>query len=73
MAAATGDDVVSFPSPTTVCVDLAFFQRLVDFARENEVFLVHDFAYADVSFDGYVPHRSCRFRGRRRSPSSCTP
>ncbi|MFO7292006.1 MAG: aminotransferase class I/II-fold pyridoxal phosphate-dependent enzyme [Actinomycetes bacterium] len=48
--------IVSFPhNPTTVCVDLAFFQRLVDFARENEVFLVHDFAYADVSFDGYVP------------------
>ncbi|HUP17355.1 MAG TPA: aminotransferase class I/II-fold pyridoxal phosphate-dependent enzyme [Acidimicrobiia bacterium] len=48
--------ILSFPhNPTTVCVDLAFFERLVAFARENEVFLVHDFAYADVSFDGYVP------------------
>jgi alanine-synthesizing transaminase len=48
--------VVSFPhNPTTTCVDLAFFQRLVSFAKEHEVFLVHDFAYADVSFDGYRP------------------
>jgi alanine-synthesizing transaminase len=48
--------ILSFPhNPTTVCVDLAFFERLVAFAREHEVFLVHDFAYADVSFDGYVP------------------
>jgi alanine-synthesizing transaminase len=48
--------ILSFPhNPTTVCVDLAFFERLVAFAREKETFLVHDFAYADVSFDGYVP------------------
>lgn len=48
--------VVSFPhNPTTKTVDLGFFQRLVDFARENEVVIVHDFAYADVSFDGYQP------------------
>jgi alanine-synthesizing transaminase len=48
--------ILSFPhNPTTTCVDLAFFERLVAFAREHEVFLVHDFAYADVSFDGYVP------------------
>jgi alanine-synthesizing transaminase len=48
--------ILSFPhNPTTVCVDLAFFERLVAFAREHEVLLVHDFAYADVSFDGYVP------------------
>ena len=48
--------LVSFPhNPTTVCVDTAFFQRLVDFARQNEVVLVHDFAYADISFDGYRP------------------
>jgi alanine-synthesizing transaminase len=48
--------ILSFPhNPTTVCVDLAFFERLVAFAKEKETFLVHDFAYADVSFDGYVP------------------
>jgi alanine-synthesizing transaminase len=48
--------VLSFPhNPTTTCVDLAFMQRMVDFAREHEVILVHDFAYADLGFDGYQP------------------
>lgn len=48
--------IVSFPhNPTTKTVDLGFFERLVAFARENEVLVVHDFAYADVAFDGYVP------------------
>jgi alanine-synthesizing transaminase len=48
--------VVSFPhNPTTTCVELGFFEHLVAFAREHEVFVVHDFAYADVSFDGYRP------------------
>ncbi len=48
--------IVSFPhNPTTKVVDIHFFERLVDFARENEVVVVHDFAYADISFDGYEP------------------
>jgi alanine-synthesizing transaminase len=48
--------VLSFPhNPTTTCVDLDFMQRMVDFAREHEVLLVHDFAYADLGFDGYQP------------------
>jgi len=48
--------VLSFPhNPTTACVDLEWMQRIVDFAREHEVVLVHDFAYADIAFDGYKP------------------
>jgi len=48
--------VLSFPhNPTTTCVDLAFMQRVVDFARERETIVVHDFAYADVGFDGWRP------------------
>ncbi|HEY5025530.1 MAG TPA: aminotransferase class I/II-fold pyridoxal phosphate-dependent enzyme [Acidimicrobiales bacterium] len=48
--------VLSFPhNPTTACVDLAWMQRMVDFAREHDIVLVHDFAYADISFDGYQP------------------
>src|SRR3954466_4091321 len=48
--------VMSFPhNPTTTCVDLAWMKRIVDFAREREVVLVHDFAYSDTSFDGYRP------------------
>lgn len=48
--------ILSFPhNPTTACVDLAWMQQLVDWAREREVVLVHDFAYSDTSFDGYKP------------------
>lgn len=46
--------IVNFPSnPTTECVDLPFLTRLVELAREFGVYLVHDFAYADIVFDGY--------------------
>src|SRR5205809_2658819 len=48
--------VLSFPhNPTTQCVDVAFFQRVVDFARANDVIVVHDNAYAEIGFDGYEP------------------
>jgi alanine-synthesizing transaminase len=48
--------IMSFPhNPTTSCVDLEYMQRMVDFAREHEVLLVHDFAYSDTAFDGYQP------------------
>jgi alanine-synthesizing transaminase len=48
--------ILSFPhNPTTACVDLPWMQRLVDWAREREVVLVHDFAYSDTAFDGYKP------------------
>src|SRR5919198_5987302 len=46
----------SFPhNPTTACVTREELQRLVDFARERGLVLVHDFAYADLAFDGYRP------------------
>ena len=48
--------LLSFPhNPTTTCVDADFMQRVVDFAREQEVVVVHDLAYADLGFDGYSP------------------
>lgn len=48
--------VLSFPhNPTGACVDLDFMQRVVDFCRERDMIAVHDFAYADVGFDGYKP------------------
>jgi len=48
--------VLSFPhNPTTTCVDLPWLERLVGFAREHDVILVHDFAYSDTAFDGYQP------------------
>jgi alanine-synthesizing transaminase len=46
--------ILSFPhNPTTVTVDLAFFEKVVAFAREHRLLLIHDFAYADLTFDGY--------------------
>jgi alanine-synthesizing transaminase len=46
--------IMNFPhNPTTATVDLRFMKRVVDFARENEIMVAHDFAYADLCFDGY--------------------
>src|SRR6187402_1369582 len=48
--------VLSFPhNPTGAVVELPFMQRVVDFCREHDMIAVHDFAYADVGFDGYRP------------------
>src|SRR6478609_6867381 len=44
--------VISFPhNPTTVCVDLPFFQKVVDFCRSHDMVVVHDNAYAEIGFD----------------------
>lgn len=46
--------IISFPhNPTTEVVDLAFFKRVVAFAKEHEMLVIHDLAYADLVFDGY--------------------
>jgi alanine-synthesizing transaminase len=46
--------IVNFPSnPTTQCVELPFFERLIEIAREHNIYVVHDLAYADIVFDGY--------------------
>jgi alanine-synthesizing transaminase len=46
--------ILSFPhNPTTACVDRDFFVKVVEFAREHHLMVVHDFAYADFTFDGY--------------------
>src|SRR5262247_2835834 len=46
--------ILNFPAnPTTEVVDLAFFEGIVEFAREHECLVVHDLAYADLCFDGY--------------------
>ncbi len=48
--------LINFPhNPTTTCTDAAFFQKVVDFAKENNIIVLHDFAYADLTFDGYQP------------------
>jgi len=47
--------LLNFPSnPTAQCVELDFFERIVDMAIEHKFWVVHDLAYADIVFDGYV-------------------
>ena len=46
--------VLNFPgNPTTQCVELDFFEKVVEIAREHKIWVVHDLAYADIVFDGY--------------------
>jgi len=58
--------VLSFPhNPTTSTVELAELQRLVDWARERAVVLVHDFAYAETTFDGWTAPSILQCEGAR--------
>ena len=46
--------ILNFPAnPTTQCVELTFFERVVALCKEHGIYLVHDLAYADIVFDGY--------------------
>lgn len=46
--------IINFPhNPTTMVVDLGFFKKIVEFALDNGLIVIHDLAYADLSFDGY--------------------
>ncbi len=58
--------VISFPhNPTTEIVDIEFFEKIVDYAREHDIMIVHDFAYADLSFDGYKPPSFLQVKGAK--------
>src|SRR5690606_25017496 len=58
--------ILGFPSnPTAQCVDLSFFERVVALARENDILVVHDLAYADITFDGYVAPSIMQVPGAR--------
>jgi alanine-synthesizing transaminase len=47
--------VLNFPgNPTTQCVELEFFEKVVAICREHQIWVIHDLAYADIAFDGYV-------------------
>jgi len=48
--------IISYPhNPTTGVVDIEFFKKIVEFCKEHEMMVIHDFAYADLAFDGYEP------------------
>nr|WP_315844569.1 alanine transaminase [uncultured Achromobacter sp.] len=58
--------VLGFPSnPTAQCVDLSFFERVVTLAKEHDILVVHDLAYADITFDGYVAPSIMQVPGAR--------
>lgn len=47
--------VLNFPAnPTTMCVEIDFFERVVEIAREHNIWVIQDLAYADIVFDGYI-------------------
>jgi alanine-synthesizing transaminase len=58
--------LLNFPhNPTTTCVEIDFFKKVVDFALENNIIVIHDFAYADLTFDGYTPPSFLQVEGAR--------
>jgi alanine-synthesizing transaminase len=58
--------LISFPhNPTTTCVDLDFFREVIRMARHHGSYLVHDFAYADLGFDGYKPPSILQVEGAK--------
>lgn len=58
--------VLNFPgNPTTSCVDLDFFDKVIQIAREHEIWVLHDLAYADLCFDGYCAPSIMQVPGAR--------
>ncbi|MBW2192532.1 MAG: aminotransferase class I/II-fold pyridoxal phosphate-dependent enzyme [Deltaproteobacteria bacterium] len=58
--------IISYPhNPATEVVELEFFERIVDYAKEHDIMIVHDFAYADLSFDGYKPPSFLQVKGAK--------
>lgn len=58
--------IISYPhNPTTEVVDIEFFKKIVDYAREHDIMIVHDFAYADLAFDGYEPPSFLQVKGAK--------
>jgi len=59
--------IISYPhNPTTTVVDLKFFQKIVKFCRERDIMVIHDFAYADIVFDGYEPPSLLQVPGAKK-------
>ncbi len=58
--------ILGFPSnPTAQCVELSFFERIIALAKEHDILVVHDLAYADITFDGYVAPSIMQVEGAR--------
>ncbi len=58
--------ILNFPhNPTTATVELPFFEKIVDFAKENKLIVIQDLAYAEIAFDGYVPPSILQVKGAK--------
>ncbi len=58
--------VINFPgNPTTACVELDFFEKIVEIAHEHEIWVVHDIAYAEIVFDGYQAPSILQVKGAK--------
>ena len=58
--------ILSYPhNPTTEVVDIVFFEKIVDFAKEHDIMIIHDFAYADLVFDGYKAPSFLQVKGAK--------
>ncbi len=58
--------VISFPhNPTTLCVEIEFFKEIIKLAKREEIWVIHDFAYADLGFDGYTPPSILQVEGAK--------
>lgn len=58
--------IISFPhNPTTAVVDLSFFEEVVEFCREHKIMLIHDLAYADLTFDGFEAPSLLQVKGAK--------
>lgn len=59
--------IISYPhNPTTEVVDRKFFEKIVKFCRERDIMVIHDFAYADLVFDGYKPPSFLQIPGAKK-------
>ena len=58
--------VLNFPAnPTAMCVELDFFEKVVEIAREHNIWVIQDLAYADICFDGYVAPSILEVKGAK--------
>jgi len=58
--------IISYPhNPTTEVVNIDFFEKIVDYAKEHDIMIIHDFAYADLTFDGYKPPSFLQVKGAK--------
>lgn len=58
--------IISYPhNPTTEVVNIDFFEKIVDYAKEHDIMIIHDFAYADLAFDGHKPPSFLQVKGAK--------